>query len=248
MHPAWYINVFLAYTLQGLLFWRGHLCGLYRRYQLFYLYLLYATLWSITVGIPYVRRHPAYPQVFWLNQLVFGVLRLGIAAEIYRHVFPKTCGLRQRAGMIVAIALMLFALMFWAIGPSPTPSAIFDSLRKISLSVAACIMLVLGLARYYGIQVGRNIWGMAIGLLLFMGSELVRLAAFDAFPRFLSFWRIVHPITFVLVLMIWTWALWNYSPNPRVVPLEERTRRELLAAWEDRREAIAHILRKIAKP
>jgi len=248
MRPGWYINGFLAYTLQGLLFWRGYRSGLWKRYPLFYAYLFYTTCWSVIQGIPSVLKHPSYPNVFWSSQLGAGILRFGVAAEVHRHVFPPASKLRRPASAFVVGALLVMALLYWALGASPAPSIVLDALRKIALSVAVWILLVLGLAQYYGIRAGRNVWGMAVGLLIFMGSELVHLAAMDMFPRLRTAWGYVHPITYVCMLMIWTVALWNYGPNPRIVPLHESESRELLSAWGQRWRSIADILRKVAKP
>ena len=248
MHPAWYINGFFAYAMQGLLFWRGYRCGLYPRYPLFYAYLFYTTFWSVLSGIPSVTKHPAYPTVIWTAQLIAAVLRFGVAAEIFRHVFPRDSSLRRTAGTVVAIALMLTALLFSAIDPSPGSSIILDSLRRIVLSVAVWIVLVLGLAHYYRIRIGRNIWGMTFGITLFSGSELVYWTSVDLFPSLRTFWWNIHPIAYVCMLMIWTWGLWNYSPNPEIVPLEEMDRHRLLSAWRDRSAAIVHTLRNVLKP
>ena len=248
MNSVWYGTTFLGVTAQCLLLSRGFRCGLWARYPLFYVYVLYTAFWSVVLRLPAVARHPAYPWVYWLSQVIAAVLRFGVAAEIYRHVFPHNSSLRKTAGMVVTAALTLLALSLWTIGASPASSTILDSFRKITLSVAAWIVLVLGMARYYGIRIGRNIWGMTVGLLLFSGSELIYLASVDLFPSLRPIAWNVHPIAYVCMLLIWTWALWNYSPNPEIVPLEKMARHQLLSAWEDRQKAIAYILRKVTKP
>lgn len=249
MHPAWYINGFFAWLMQGLLFWRGLRCGLYRRYSLFYIYLLYSTLWSVMSGMPMVIRQPAYRTVVWTSQLLAALLRFGVVAEIYRHVFPRDSSLRKTTDTILVTVLMLMAVVLWVVGPSAGSSRmLLDSLRKIVLSQVVWTVLVLGLARYYAIRIGGNIWGMSIGLLLFSGSELVYLSCVDLFPSLRSSWFNVHPIAYVCTLLVWTYALWNHSPNPETVPLEETTRHNLLSTWEDHSKAVASTLRRVTKP
>ncbi len=245
MHPVWYINGLLAHTLQGLLFWRSVKCVLWKRYPFFYAYLLYTAFSSVVQALPFVIRNPAYPKVFWLVQLGSSVLRFGVAAEIYRHVFPRDSGPRRTAGKALVAALTLLAVLFWASGASPGPSIILDFLRKVALSQAVWVLLILGLAQYYGIRIGRNIWGMAAGLLIFVGIDMLNRAASDLFLLTL---RLVSPLAYVSALIIWTFALWNYSPNPQIARVDRSVYIELLSAWKDRWEAIADTVRKVAKP
>lgn len=246
MRLTWYINIALSVLLQSVLFWRAFRCRLWQHYPFFYAYLTYTTLWTLSFSLPVVIRQPQYAKAFWLSHLLAATLRFGIAADIYRHVFPKNSPLRGRAGFVVLSALTLLALMFWLLGAGPA-STLVDAARKIALSVASWILIVLGLAHYYGIRIGRNVWGMAIGLLTFTGSELVYLAAMDLFPRLWPVCRSVHPIAFVFMMMVWTYALWGYYPNPRPPLLDRDLGRELLSMWQDRWAQIPDILRSVMK-
>ncbi len=244
VRPDWYI-ILLGISLQWLLLWRGFRCGLWGRYPLFYVYLTYAAAWSAVIALPAMMRHPAYSEVYWLSQLGSSLLRFGVAAEVYRHVFPHDSSPRRTAGKALVAALTLLAALFWASGASPGPSIIFDFLRKVALSQAVWVLLILGLAQYYGIRIGRNIWGMAAGLLIFVGIDMLNRAASDLFLLTL---RLVSPLAYVSALVIWTFALWNYSPNPQIARVDRSVYIELLSAWKDRWEAIADTVRKVAKP
>ena len=248
MHPAWYINGFLAYSLQALLFWRCYRERLWHAYPLFYTYLFYTTVSSVLQGIPFVFKHPSYPKLFWAGQLFSAVLRFGIAAEVYRHAFPADSKLRQTGRFVSGSVLTVMAMLFWLMGESPATSGVLDSLRKIALAVAAWVIVVLVVSRYFEVRLGKNIWGMAIGLLIFMGSELVHLSAMDLFPRLRVKWGYVHPVMYVCTLAIWSVAMWSYNPNPKIIPLEESQHRTFGAAWESRWSTISEVLRRIAKP
>jgi hypothetical protein len=247
MHPAWYINSLCSAVLEGLLFWRASRCQLWRHYPFFYAYLMYTALWSLFFSLPLVIHSSAYAKAFWLSYLVAAIMRFGIAVEIHRYVFPRRSPLRSRASVAVLLVLMLLASVFWIAGPGAGHFVFPDVMRKITVSLAAWVLVVLGLARYYGTRSGRNVWGMAVGILLFTGSELVYLAAMDLVPSLWTVWRYVHPITFVLALMVWTSALWRFYPNPRVPALDKPLAQELLLAWRDRWTQVPNLVRKVVK-
>jgi hypothetical protein len=123
-----------------------------------------------------------------------------------------------------------------------------DILRKLALSGAAWILIVLGFAHHYGVRIGRNVLGVAVGLLIFTGSELVHLAAMDLVPRLSLVWGYVHPIAFVFMLTVWTVALWRYRPKPGTRSIDLSSARELLSTWQDRWAQIPAALRKVVKP
>ncbi len=246
MHPAWYINIGLSVLLQGLVFWRAWRCRLWRCYPFFYVHLTCTALCSLILGLPAFIRHPLYAKAYWLSYLLASALRFGIAAEIYRHVFPKNSPLRSRAAFVVLSALTPLALAFWLAGAGPG-SAVLDAGRKIALAVAAWIFVVLGLSHYYRIRMGLNVWGMTVGLLTFTGSELVYLAAMDLFPRLWPVWRSVHPLAFVFMLLVWTYSLWRYSPNPPAPSLNKALAQEFLSAWQERWTQVPDVLRGVAK-
>src|SRR5882762_6574655 len=182
MHPAWYINVAIGVLLQSLLFWRAFRSRLLGRFPLFYTYLAYTAIWSLIVALPVVISRPGYSKEYWRSHLLGAMLRFGIAAELYRHVFPRNSPLRRRAGIVILFSLTLLAILFWIGGVGSGQYFVLDASRKISLTVAVWILVVLSLSYYYGIRIGRNVFGMAVGLLIFMGSELIRLAAIDLLP------------------------------------------------------------------
>jgi hypothetical protein len=247
MYPIWYLNTLVALILQVLLFWRAARSGSWRAYPLFYTYLIYTSLWSLICALPAVVHHPAYVTIYWSSYLLAAMLRFGIAADVHRHMFPRDSALRERASIIVLFSLALLAVFFWTSHVSPAASPVLDSARKLALSIAVWILVLLSLAQYYGVRIGRNIWGMALGLLTFMGSEFVHLAAMDLAPRFRGVFGNIQPVAFVFMLAVWTYALWDFYPNPRTT-LDHSLARRFLSAWEDRWAELPQALRKVVKP
>lgn len=248
MHPAWYLNIALALALQGLLFFRAQHSRLLLRYPLFYFYQAYTMLWTIVLSLVQVLGIPSYPKIYWWSQIVACTLRLGIAAEVYRHTFPSQSPVRRKSQIIVLIVLLFLATLFAASGPGPGRYAFLDVSRKIALTVVAWTFVILILARHYRIQMGRNVFGMSLGLMIFTGSELVHLSAMDLVPGLWPVWRFVHPIAFVFMLSIWTFALWNYRPNPEVTQIESVRARRLEMAWQERWMDVPRSPRKVLRP
>jgi hypothetical protein len=246
MISPWYINFSIATALQIVLCWRAIRARLWPHYPFFYSYLVYTTLRSIAFAFPKVVRQPGYGKIFWWSYLLAALLRFGVVAEVYRYVFPGGTTLRRSASIAILCATVLLGFGFWIIPASGLPFP--DVMRKLALSVGVLILIILGIARYYQVRIGRNIWGMAVGILTFTGSEIVYLAAMDLLPSFWAVWRLVHPITFVFALMVWTAALWRYDPNPHVPSLDESLAQEFLMAWRDRWTQVPNLVRRVGKP
>ncbi len=156
----------------------------------------------------------------------------------------RACG---RCGDVMVVVLVLLALAFWLSGPTPGVSPVIDFMRKMALTAGVWTVLVLGVARFYGIRIGQNTWGMAIGFLIFVSSEIANFAAFDLSSWFIPIWRFVHPFAYVFMLAVWTWLLWDYAPNPQnetdssLGPL-------LLSEWQRQSAALDKTIRKVIQP
>ena len=233
-------------SCQGLLFWRGWRWGGWHAYPFFYIYLSYTSFWTVAF-LFFPHAHPLYPKVYWDSELVAAVLRFLVAWEVFRGVFRHGTVIRRIAGDVMVVVLVLLALAFWLSGPTPGVSPVIDFMRKMALTAGVWTVLVLGVARFYGIRIGQNTWGMAIGFLIFVSSEIADFAAFDLSSWFIPIWRFVHPFAYVFMLVVWTWKLWDYAPNPQdetdssLGPL-------LLSEWQRQSAALDETIRKVIQP
>jgi hypothetical protein len=232
----------ISVNCKGLLFWRAWRWGGWRAYPLFYVYLCYTSFWAVAF-LFFAHAHPLYPRVYWDSEVVAAAFRFFVAWEVFRSVFrPGT--VRRIAGTALVVVLVLLALAFWLSGPSPGASPVIDFMRKMALSAGTWIVLVLGVARFYGIGIGRNTWGMAIGFLIFVSSEVANFAAHDLSPSFIPIWRVVHPFAYVLMLTVWVWSLWDYAPNPQN-QIDSSLGSHLLSKWERQSAALDETIRKV---
>jgi hypothetical protein len=243
-----YVGVILfiiGISCQCILFWRAGRWGGWRAYPLFYVYLSYTSFWTVAF-LFFPHAHPLYPRVYWDSEVVAAALRLFVAWEVFRSVFRQGT-VRKIAGAALVAVLVLLALAFWLIGPSPGVLPIADFMRKMALSAGAWIVLVLGVARFYGIRIGQNTWGMAIGFLIFVSSEIANFAVHDLSPSLIPIWRFVHPFTCVFMLAVWTWSLWDYVPNPQN-ETDSSLEPLLLSEWQRQSAALNKTIRKVIQP
>lgn len=247
MNALWYINVGCAAVLECLLFWRGFHRRLFSRYPVLFTYLAYTSVRSIVVSLPNVIASNSFAKIYWWSHIAAALIRFGIVAELQSQIFPSKSPIRSRSQITIAAALVMVAICFWVMGAGPG-HYMFDALRKIAFALAVWIVVVVGVARYHGIGIGRNIWGVAAGFLIFIGSELIHLSAIDLVPQLWAVWRYVHPVAWVLMLAIWTFALWNYHPNPELASVEISRTGDLQSAWEQHWIQVGHIPGRLMKP
>ena len=248
MNTLTYVFYGAGYSLQGLLIWRACRSRAWRYYPFFCSYFMYTCFSGSVQLILALLRYPGYAPIYVLSEAVAAVLRFAVAWELYRHVFHRGSALRSIAGGVLICALILLAFAFWTSGASPGASVSVDFMRKMALSVAAWIVLVMGLARFYRIPVARNIGGMAIGFLAFSASEMADFAAFDLSPRFEAIWRYVHPFSYLCMLAVWVWSLWDYAPNRQLTSTELSIGSQALTHWQDRSSALQDAVWKVIKP
>lgn len=245
---AWYISFSIGTLLQCLLFWRALRERLWSIYPFFYSYILFTTLSSLTLVFIFAT-YPGYAELYWWSYVVAGILRFGVAAEVYRYAFPAGSPLRGRVSVVLLCAMLLLVFMFLTVMPPPPGSSSFpDGMRKAALTVIALIVIILSMARFYSVSIGRNVWGIATGLLIFMGSELMDLAAMDLAPQLRGLCGYVHPLAFNFTLLVWTVGLWRYSPNPQRLPLSTSLARELIGLCEQHWTQVSNVFRSLVKP
>jgi len=77
-------------------------------------------------------------------------------------------------------------------------------------------LAILVIARFYGRELGRNIWGIATAFGVWVSIATANNALIDFSHPLLSYWQTLWLLSFVAMVGMWTWAMWVYAPNPEI--------------------------------
>ena len=219
-----YTFVLLGLALEVLLVGRLLRQRMWRSYCFFFLYILWVCSRTVVLLALELLAPTRFAGVFWVTDAVGLPLKFLIVWEVFRHTFPKGSSLSRLAskGFVVAgTALVVFLIdAFWGFKAYAIFNSLFLALDR-SFGFAGAVM-TLGLvliARYYGVPLGQNVWGMAVGFGGWASVLTANNAIFDLDHSFIPFWRIVSPLSFISMIAIWIWAMWKYDPNPAIEPV-----------------------------
>lgn len=223
------VLVVLSAALEVCLVWRLLRAGLVFTYPYFSFYLsclvlrtaaLHAAQWYGVDKIP----PDVYAAYYWNTESIGIGLRCLVVWEVFRHAFSPGSPLNQMA--VKGFGIIAFGLFIFAIG---TLSALwnyetyakFHSLypaldRSFGFAQSAFILAILLTVKFYGIRLGRNLWGIAVGFGAWISLSTLDNAAIDLTHSFYPYLQFIRPLSFVGLLVSWTWALWEVSPIPSV--------------------------------
>jgi hypothetical protein len=209
--------------------------GVWRSYRLFFLYAAWLFLANSAILVTFLYL-PAdshtvnwasrvYPALYWNIDSIDVVLRFVVVWEVFHQIFPKSSGLNKSLSKglaIVAFALLVVACGTFLIYQNYTgPRSIHLALdRSFGVVQAFMILGTLVTARYYGVRCGRNVRGIALAFGGWVSISTATNAMADFASPFLPYWYYLRPLSFVVMIAVWIWALWVYEPNPPIMESE----------------------------
>ena len=231
----------------------------WRSYTLFFVYATWLFLANSAIlvtflylpaegqAINWARR--VYPALYWNIDSIDVVLRFVVVWEVFHQVFPKSSGLNKSLSKglaIVAFALLAVACVtVWGYQNYTGLNSIHLALdRSFGFVQAIMILGTLAMARYYGVRYGRNIRGIAIAFGGWASISTANSAMVDLTNSFRPFGDYLRPLSFVLMLACWIWALWVYAPNPPIPESEG----EDLARWAEEWNRTVSAARTMIRP
>lgn len=232
-------------VLRFVILFRGLQSKTLGRFPFFYAYALSALAGDLFVYATWTTKQGAYQESYWAAQFLTLMIGCGIVLEIFKHVLSPYPGAEKFATAVALgtfAVIFFFALVYQFVGPdrSALRATTFELERDVRTVQAIFLFCILAVIFYYGIAIGKNLKGMVLGYVLYIGTSLVSLAirAYAGRP-FEAAWSVIQPLSFDLSLTIWLISLWSYHPNPApdpAIPLEgdyealaARTRRTLVA-------------------
>jgi hypothetical protein len=197
-------------------FFRG---GTWRRYPYAFAYVVLVVVQTAALYAVFYWARSVYVPWYLNSGIVNLWARFLIVWEVFRHTFPARSSLRRMilGGFAAAVLLAgtLLAAMSWGILNYGKSHSLYRALdRSFGFSQAVLILLVLIVARYYRVQLGRNIWGIAVAFGMYSSLSTANSAFVDVMHSFFPYWQLLSPLSLTVMLGMWTWALWSCAPNP----------------------------------
>jgi hypothetical protein len=234
--------------------------GLWRLYTRLFAYVAWLLIGNSAMLVVFLFFHDAYPAFYWHSDSIDVVLRFLVVWEVFHQTFPKNSGLNRSLSKglgMIAFGLLLFACaMFWGY-QSYTGIRVHEyagirfSLDALHLALdrtfgfvqALMILGTLVTARYYGVRCGRNVRGIALAFGAWVSVSTANNAMADLANSYLPYWSYLRPLSFVLMMAVWIWALWVYEPNPPIMESEAAELSQWTQDWNRTISAARTIIR-----
>ncbi len=196
---------------------------MYKWYPIFYLYLLCVFVGSGVLYIGTSHNQHFYVQWYWPIQLVTLVIGYGVIVDVLQkslHAYPGADRAARNVGFAIFLVVFLWIAALHAWGPHWPLSRFVTRLeRDLRLVETLFLATTIVAVRYYGIELGRNLKGLAAGMCLYVGISLICLALFNFVGHRFDFtWQNLQSGAYTVAMGIWAYALWNYAPDPTVPP------------------------------
>lgn len=241
------LTQFIWYTgilLEVLVLARGLQMKWLRRFPCFYSYLLFVFLKSLLLWVLFRWIPRLYAQAYWTARFAAVIIGCLVLFEIYRvalRPYPGTARMaRNLLGGVIALAFAK-VLVNHSYGPLWWPAKTTAELeRNLRIVQAVALVAIVALIIIYAIPRDRHLKGILAGYGFYVSCSIMQLALLahlgDSFNRL---WWYLEPFSYLVVLCIWTVALWSHSEetNPSAGlahtvmedhnALVERTNREL---------------------
>jgi hypothetical protein len=245
----WVIGIVLEATL----LLRGRKGGFFRHFPLFYSYIVYYFCASLATLLAYWLRPDFYATSYWFCYLVTLLAEFAVLLEISDHIFAPYPIIRMLGRSITVVICSLFFAFY--VLPSflqgqPRGAFLLDFSLWTSLTKVAIITVLIAIARFYGLKLGRNVAGLIAGFALYLGVYMVNFAAAQTFGKtiYADVLRFVGPFGSILCLAVWTATMWGFqlvpSPAPRPSETRARTLEEIDLELAQFNNALVRLLRK----
>ena len=228
-----------AILVQGILV--GILCAkrMWRRFPLFFSYIVTGFLFSVALYIIYLLAFRLrflrliYPNVYWVNEGLAVLLGIAVVYEIFKHLFSPYPGLRKLATQVFQVSIALLVLLGCIVAYAQPLGERNHIQAALMLVEQASRILEIGLllflflfASAFGLHWRQYAFGIALGLGIFVAVELVGITMRVQFGVTAnSIFNTVRMIAFNLSLVIWTTYL--LAPELATSPAEMPKRAQL---------------------
>jgi hypothetical protein len=214
---------FLGLFVEGLLLWRLLKRRQWSRYPYFSAFIAYDFLRTIFLLEAVHYQNRSFAVVYWRTEVVSLLFRFVVIWEVVRAVFSRDSTLHKLMWKVVAALMMILLPSILALSWDQALlghylyrylSPAFE--QYLSLVQAVLLLAPAAVARYYGIALGRNLRGLVFGFGAYLSLCAANFASLQTWSRFFPFWRFLSVLTYIGMIVVWTWAFWNYAPSARL--------------------------------
>lgn len=192
----------------------------YRKYLAFYIYLTVVLLVDL-LRFSVLTLHPSvYGPFYWYTEFLHAGFGYAVILEISKHALSSSPGVARiaRAFLRGVLGVVILRVALHSIsGPIWSTAATSAELERDMRTVQAILLAgIIALLAYYLVPIGRNLIGIIFGYSAYIYASVISLG-FGSLPAYglRPGWRLVQPIAYLAALLIWSYALWSYYPNPK---------------------------------
>jgi len=207
----------LALALEAILILRARQGKFLSQFPLFYSYIVFVFLKSLVDFVAFYGLPQYYANVFWFTFTVMLVAEFAVLLEASDHIFGPY-PLIRRLGRLLTACISLVFFVVYVLPPLRHPrsprAAIFDFVKRTSLTKAVLILVLLAAARSFHLSLGKRVSGILLGFATYLSLNIANVALVEryALAGYARIFGVVGPLSFVLALGIWNIALWRYAP------------------------------------
>ena len=192
----------------------------FKKYPVFFSYVLCVFLQDVFFLVVYLFRFGRYETAYWYGEFFSILLGAGVTYEIFTLILGRYPGAGRMARHVLSVLVIigLTKPLADALAGGWAWSMTSVELERNLRIVQAVSLLVLALlVGYYRIPMGRNARGIFLGYGVFIANSVVTLS-FRSFlgGTFQNAWLILQPFCYLLALVTWCALLWTYDAMPVV--------------------------------
>jgi hypothetical protein len=212
-----YATILLSYVFGSVILVRAVHSGSLSRYAFFHSYLIYFLATGVARCAVWFWARQQYPVFFWINFVTLVIAEFVLLVQIGDHVFAQFPALRSLARLVTVGTATVFSIAF-ILPPlfevRPSEIAIYDFVKRSAVTKALIILVLVVLARSFRVGLGRNIGGMALGLMACLGINTANFALVErlGWESYGDVFVVVGPVSQTLMVLIWAASLWRLDP------------------------------------
>ena len=212
---------------------------LLRKYPGFYTCVCATLLVSAARSYVRVTEAQAYLGFYWWTEFALVAVGFGVTFEIFRNALRHYPAVRTMASFPVAGTFLFVAgqaLIQMATGElREMVGGVMRFQRHMRLLELTLLALLVILIVYYGIPMGRNVWGLLLGYGFYLVSSTLMITVRGfAGPASQNSVETVRQLLGVVTALIWVNTLWRFHPSPVPAPSNALEQDYALAAARTR--------------